>query len=785
MKIKHLILILIIIAFSGCKNRFYSEEDFPSVLKIDSHIHINSDDGAFEEQAAADNFLLITLNVDHGDSANIRKQFDYAVTSAKRYPGKVFFGPTFLFDTVGWGNEEWSKKIIAQLESDISQGAIAVKVWKNIGMTLRDRNGKFIMIDDPGLDPVVNFIKSKGIPITGHLGEPRNCWLPLVEMTVKSDSSYFARNPQYHMFLHQDYPSYEAQINARDNLLKKNPDLTFIACHLGSLEWNVDSLAARLNRFPNMAADISARTCHLQYQSAQDRERVRNFIIKYQDRLLYGTDAGYSGSNNPDSYKKRMHETWIDDWKYFATDAEMTSEKFDGKFNGLQLPKAVLNKLYSENAIKWYKLPVQKSISQKFHTWAPTPPMGWNSWDCYGPTVVESEVKANADYMSKHLKKCGWEYIVIDIRWTLENDKSGGYNQKDPVYTMDEYGRFTPALNRFPSAAEGQGFKPLADYVHSKGLKFGIHIMRGVPVIAVNKNTPILGSEARAQDIYSPEGQCKWLRDMYTIVAGKPGAQEYYNSIFLLYASWGVDFVKVDDLSGRTKEIEMVRKAIDNCGRPMVISISPGGDRPETIEFLKNNVNMWRTSNDFWDNWPALKNQFTVLNRWAGLGVQGCYPDGDMLPLGKIGLRAERGVPRWTGFTKDEQYTLMTLFSVFRSPLMFGGDLPGNDEFTLSLITNKDVLNVNQHSINGRQLFRENDLIAWTADDPKTGDKYLALFNASDSQEVAEISVRFEQLGLRGAHTVKDLWTGEKLGKFTDSFTRIINRHGSGLYRIH
>ncbi len=590
-----------------------------------------------------------------------------------------------------------------------------------------------------------------------------------------------------------------------------------------------------------------------------------------------------------------------------------------------------------------------------FHRWAPTPPMGWNSWDCYGPTVTEAEVKANADYMAQYLKKSGWEYIVVDIRWYVENDKAGGYNQEDPIYTMDEYGRFIPAVNRFPSAADGNGFKPLAEYVHAKGLKFGIHVMRGIPVIAVKKNTPIPGSTAMAGDIYTTENQCFWLRDMYTVVAGKEGAQEYYNSLFQLYASWGVDFIKMDDLSGRASEIEMVRKAIDNCGRPIVISISPGGDSPEAAEFLKNNVNMWRTSNDFWDSWPQLRNQFTILNDWVALGAKGCWPDGDMLPLGKIGLRAERGDPRWSGFTKDEQYTLMTLFAIFRSPLMFGGDLPSNDEFTLSLITNKDVLNVNQHSMNGRQLFRETDLIAWTADDPKTGDKYLALFNAMDQDPVFEsktvwksdiitqdtpdqsvdididisgakklylvttydddtgfsnhncdwiepvligpkgtvnltdhkwveassgqgrpvvnqtaiggkltvngkeykngisanatsiieydlpdgvtrfkakagldngtvagagipgtsldaqlrranngkflvfiedpagpvpadkdsISVKFEQLGLTGTHIVTDLWTGEKLGKFTDEFTRIITRHGAGLYRIH
>jgi predicted TIM-barrel fold metal-dependent hydrolase len=350
--------LFISIMISGCKERFYNEEDFPSVLKIDSHIHINSNDGVFEDQAAADNFLLITLNVDHSDSASVRKQFDYAIATVQKHPGKVFFGPTFFFDTAGWGTEEWSRKIISQLDKDISAGAITVKIWKNIGMVVRDRNGKFIMVDDPGLDPVIKFIKSKNIPITGHLGEPRNCWLPLAEMTVNSDSNYFSKHPEYHMFLHPEYPSYEDQINARDNFLKKNPDLTFIGCHLGSLEWNVDSLAARFDRFPNMAVDMSARICHLQYQSAKDRERVRNFIIKYQDRLLYGTDEGYSGSNNPDGFKKGMHDTWVDDWKYFATNSEMTSDKFDGKFQGLKLPKNVIDKIYHENAVKWYKLQV-------------------------------------------------------------------------------------------------------------------------------------------------------------------------------------------------------------------------------------------------------------------------------------------------------------------------------------------------------------------------------------------------------------------------------------------
>jgi len=356
MKIKIFFPALLLLILAGCNDSYYSEEDFSSVLKIDSHIHIGSDDGVFEDQAAKDNFLLITLNVDHGDSANIRKQFKNAVVSAERYPGKVFYGPTFLFDTAGWGTPDWSKKIISELESDLSKGAVTVKIWKNIGMTVRDRNGKFIMVDDPGLKPVIDFIKSKGIPVTGHLGEPRNCWLPLDQMTVSSDSSYFARNPQYHMFLHPEYPSYEDQINARDNLLAKHPDLKFIGCHLGSLEWNVDSLARRLDKYQNMAVDLSARICHLQYQSAKDRKRVRDFCIKYQDRLLYGTDEGYSGSSDPERFRKSIHETWSDDWKYFTSEDVMTSDKFRGKFTGLKLPKEVVDKIYSGNAIKWFNI---------------------------------------------------------------------------------------------------------------------------------------------------------------------------------------------------------------------------------------------------------------------------------------------------------------------------------------------------------------------------------------------------------------------------------------------
>ncbi len=429
--------------------------------------------------------------------------------------------------------------------------------------------------------------------------------------------------------------------------------------------------------------------------------------------------------------------------------------------------------------------PVIENQDKQFWQYAKTPPMGWNSWDCYGPTVTETEVKANADYMAEKLKQHGWEYIVVDIRWFIENDKAGGYNEKDPIYTMDEYGRFLPAVKRFPSAADGNGFKSLADYVHSKGLKFGIHLMRGVPVEAVKKKLPIMGTNVKASDIYSDSLQCKWLHDMYTIDTLKTGAQEYYNSIFNLYASWGVDYVKVDDLSRpyHYGEIAMIRKAIDQSGRPMVFSTSPGATPLTWANHVVNHANMWRICDDFWDNWKMLEPQFKRCADWAPYIGEGHFPDADMLPLGHIALRAERGNDRMTGFTKPEQYTLMNLWAMFRSPLMFGGDLPTNDEFTLSLLTNDELLAVNQNSAKNKQLKAENGLIVWTADVPETEDKYVAFFNINDAG-TSEISVTPAELGITGNYTAKDLWSKEAKGSVAEKFTVSVEPHASVLVRF-
>ncbi|UCD52113.1 MAG: glycoside hydrolase family 27 protein [Phycisphaerales bacterium] len=428
---------------------------------------------------------------------------------------------------------------------------------------------------------------------------------------------------------------------------------------------------------------------------------------------------------------------------------------------------------------------VSHASASDFLSWAPTPPMGWNSWDCYGPTVTEAEVKANADYMAEHLKAHGWQYVVVDIRWYVENTKAHGYNQKDPRYVMDDHGRFLPAVNRFPSAAGGNGFKPLADYVHGKGLRFGIHVMRGIPVEAVKKNTPILGSAAHAAGIYSTEQQCRWLKDMYTIVADREGAQAYYDSIFQLYASWEVDYVKIDNLSRpyHRAEIELIRKAIDGCGRPMVLSTSPGATPLEAAEHVKRHANLWRMSEDFWDRWVDIENMFRLCRNWAPHVGPGHWPDADMIPLGRISIRGERGDDRRTRLTKDEQITLMTLWSIFRSPLMFGGDLPSNDDFTLSLLTNDEVLAVNQHSTGGRELSNENGHIIWVANAPNSADKYVALFNTSDGG-AESVQVAWADLDLQGPCAVRDVWAHEGLGTFSDRFAATIPSHGAGLYRV-
>lgn len=371
---------------------------------------------------------------------------------------------------------------------------------------------------------------------------------------------------------------------------------------------------------------------------------------------------------------------------------------------------------------------VNAQSDPRFWQFASTPPLGWNSWDIFGTTVTEQQIKEQADAMAVHLLPSGYEYLTVDIQWYDPESKGHYYNPKATL-TMDEYGRLTPGLKKFPSAANGKGFKPLADYVHSKGLKFGIHIMRGIPKQAVEKNTPVLGTNVKAQDIAIKNSVCRWNPDMYGVDATKPEGQAYYNSIIQMYADWGVDFIKVDDISRpydniQQAEIEAIRNAIDKTGRPIVLSLSPGATPVSAGSHVTKHANQWRITDDFWDRWGLLLAMFERLDAWTPYRGAGHFPDADMLPIGIIDFK------RPTNFTQDEQYTLMSLWSIARSPLIFGGDMTKLDDFTKQMLTNSEVLKVNQQSANNRQISNKGNLIVWAADIPGSEDKYVALFNA-------------------------------------------------------
>jgi alpha-galactosidase len=416
---------------------------------------------------------------------------------------------------------------------------------------------------------------------------------------------------------------------------------------------------------------------------------------------------------------------------------------------------------------------------------APTPPMGWNSYNSYGGDVNEKQVKANARYMADHLAIYGWKYVVVDYYWYYPS----GHAEGTPV--MDEYGRLLPATNRFPSAADGQGFKPLADYVHSLGLKFGIHIMRGIPRTAVEQNLPILGTDAHAKDIANLLNTCSWSEAMDGVDVSKAAGKAYYDSLAKLYASWDVDFIKADDMSRASDpygevyhapEIEALRNAMSSSGRPMVLSLSPGATPLCEAEHVEKYSQMWRISDDMWDNWPELRNQFGYCRLWASHIGPNHWPDADMLPLGLLRLRGFKDGPRLSRLTHEEQITLMTLWSIFRSPLMMGGDLPTLDPFTLSLLTNQEVLAVDQYSSGNHLLFTRGNQMAWVADVPRTRQKYIALFNLGESPE--EITVSWPKLGMAGKVPVRDLWKKENLGDYGKQFSAQIAAHGAGLYRI-
>ncbi|MBR3098662.1 MAG: glycoside hydrolase family 27 protein [Clostridia bacterium] len=410
------------------------------------------------------------------------------------------------------------------------------------------------------------------------------------------------------------------------------------------------------------------------------------------------------------------------------------------------------------------------------------PPMGWNSWDCYGAAVTEETVRKNAVYMAEHLKEFGWEYIVVDIQWARPSAVDHSYEAFAGL-TMDEFGRLTPALNRFPSAAGGAGFAPLAEYIHSLGLKFGIHIMRGMPRMAAHRHLPIEGSSYFCHTAADPHSICMWNPDMYGLKCELPEARAYYDSIFRLYAGWGVDFVKCDDIAREyphcRKEIEVISEACRACGREMVLSLSPGPAPLEEAEHLKRYADMWRITDDFWDEWRLLKGMFEREEKWCIHAGPDHWPDADMLPIGA--LRQCEDPEERTHFTQAEQRTMMTLWCMARSPLMIGAEMTKNDAFTLSLLTNRKVLEIEKESRNARPLRTTDTESVWTA--PRRDGKgiYLALFNLGD--EKREISVTAREAELDGECLAEELWSGRE--EKTDGNIRAeIEPHDAKVYLI-
>jgi len=427
---------------------------------------------------------------------------------------------------------------------------------------------------------------------------------------------------------------------------------------------------------------------------------------------------------------------------------------------------------------------------------AQTPPMGWNSYNSFGSAVHEDEVKANADYMAKNLKQYGWQYVVVDFLWSYDNPPGsniGNPFQKQlqdgsyvPWLTMDKWGRLMPQPNKFPSSFGGKGFKPLSDYVHALGLKFGIHVMRGIPRQAVWSKSPVMGTNGITADMVADTSStCPWMNHMYGLDMKKPGAQEYLNSILKLYASWDVDFIKVDDISRpyHIAEIEGYAKAIQDCGRSIVLSISPGETPLAQADHVKQHANMWRMADDFWDNWEMILHMFNYAKSWEGVGGPGHWPDCDMLQIGKLSKRGPVGPERYSRFTEDELYTHMTFWSIYRSPLMIGGNLPENREIEVKLFTNDEVLAVNQKGENPRQLYKKDGSMVWISNEQGTKDLYVALFNIGE--DAHEVSIDFSSLGLKGKVGIRDLWQKKDLGSFKKGYKKMINAHGAVLLKIN
>ncbi|WP_099467267.1 glycoside hydrolase family 27 protein [Konateibacter massiliensis] len=426
------------------------------------------------------------------------------------------------------------------------------------------------------------------------------------------------------------------------------------------------------------------------------------------------------------------------------------------------------------------------------NNFAKTPPMGWNSYDYYDTTVTEADIKKNADYMAANLLQYGYEYVVADIEWyAYDAGTKRDKHQYIPFsqFEMDEFSRLFPCLDRFPSTADGNGFKPLADYIHGLGLKFGIHIMRGIPRMAAHMHSAVKGSTQTANEIANPYNICPWNPDMYGLLPNEEGSQKYYDSLLELYAEWGVDLIKCDDICrmdmpSAKEEIKMLHKAIEKCGRPIVLSLSPGPALPTEAWTYEKHANMWRITDDLWDNWESLLHMFERCEIWQNHVSEGNWPDCDMLPVGYLGKGF--GKERKSNLTLAEQQTMLTLWCIFRSPIMLGCELTKLDDETLAILTNQDVLRLLSHSQGARQIVRDKKHAVWCTKSTEDNTVYVALFNLSE--EAANVSLSFEELSasgyeITGRHAV-ELWSKKTLAPADNELSCEIEAHGTRLFRF-
>ncbi|MBL7734228.1 MAG: amidohydrolase family protein [Chitinophagaceae bacterium] len=349
---------------------YYAIDDFDRVEKIDAHVHLWKPlDTNFIKQAEADNFYLHSLHIYKTGGQPIEDQQEFSLELSRKYPGRVCWSTTFSLKD--YHEKDWQKKAVDYLESSLKRGAVAVKVWKNIGMELRDSDSSLVMIDNPRFDPLLDYLEKKKIPLIAHLGEPRNCWLPIEQMTVKGDRNYFSKHPEHHLYLHPEFPGHEEYLAARNRMLDKRPGLIFIGAHLGSMEWSIDQIAEHLDKYPNMAVDMAERISHFQAQAVSDHRKVYDFFIRYQDRLLYGSDLRLVSLDidgvekiDPGAIKVFAHSVWRDHWRFFVSDETMETSEVNGAFKGLKLPKETVDKIYRGNAQKWLGIKRQGSPGQ-------------------------------------------------------------------------------------------------------------------------------------------------------------------------------------------------------------------------------------------------------------------------------------------------------------------------------------------------------------------------------------------------------------------------------------